>query len=93
MSDDGAEWLKQRAAWFAAAIGARRRAKQLTQAALAESVGVDLRHLQRLEGGTSLPSFGTILKLALSLDCEPGELFAATDIPARRPGRPPSQPE
>ncbi len=61
----------------------------LTQHQLAERADVDLRFLQRIERGTGVPSFPTIVGLADAVGAEVADLFRpAEPAPARR-GRPP----
>ncbi len=45
-----------------------RKAKGLTQEALAEIVDIDEKHLSRIENGKSFPSLITLKKLLLALD-------------------------
>ena len=45
-----------------------RKAKRLTQEAVAERVGIDPKSLGRIEKGTYLPSLETLGKLAQALD-------------------------
>ncbi|KAF0810995.1 XRE family transcriptional regulator [Alcanivorax sp. S71-1-4] len=60
-------------------IGARistlRRARHLTQNDLAEQVGVDGRHISRLETGKYFPSLDTLVAMARVLDVELQEFF------------------
>jgi len=53
-----------------------RKAKKLTQTHLAEKVGIDYKHLSRIEVGSSYPSINTLQKIAHSLDVEASELFS-----------------
>jgi len=46
----------------------------ITQAELAESAGIALVTLNRLEKGKQKPSFKTIRKLAKALGVEPGDI-------------------
>lgn len=49
--------------------------KKLTQAQLAELVGIDPKHLSRIEGGKNYPSLDTLEKLAYSLNIQICDLF------------------
>jgi transcriptional regulator with XRE-family HTH domain len=53
-----------------------RKAKKLTQTQLAEKVGIDYKHLSRIEVGSSFPSINTLGKIAYYLDVEASELFS-----------------
>jgi transcriptional regulator with XRE-family HTH domain len=69
-------------------VHARRVHAGLTQQQLAELADVDLRFLQRIERGSGVPSFPTVVALADALGVNVAELFeAAEPTPARR-GRP-----
>lgn len=57
-------------------IAARRKALGLTQAKLAERLGVDTETLSRFERGKHLPSLATLEKLAALLLTTVGELLA-----------------
>jgi transcriptional regulator with XRE-family HTH domain len=57
-------------------ISTRRRALGLTQAQLAERLGVDTETLSRFERGKHLPSVTTLERLALLLLTTVGELLA-----------------
>jgi transcriptional regulator with XRE-family HTH domain len=52
-----------------------RKAKGLSQDALAERVGIDSKHLSRLEVGGSFPSLDTLERLAQVLEVELKEFF------------------
>lgn len=60
-------------------LGARvrevRKARQLSQDALAEKVGVDPKQISRIEGGKSSPSMDTLESIARELRVEVRELF------------------
>lgn len=60
-------------------LGARikeiRKAKKLSQDALAERVGIDAKHLSRLEVGGSFPSLDTLERLAEVLEVELKDFF------------------
>jgi len=61
-------------------LGARirevRKARQLSQDALAEKVGVDPKQISRIEGGKSYPSLDTLDSIARELQVEVKELFS-----------------
>jgi transcriptional regulator with XRE-family HTH domain len=52
-----------------------RKARGLTQEALAADVGLDIRQLGRIERGESFPSVGLLVQLAEVLGVEPAEFF------------------
>ncbi len=52
-----------------------RKARNLSQDALAERVGIDSKHLSRLEVGGSFPSLDTLERLAQVLEVELKEFF------------------
>lgn len=52
-----------------------RKAKNITQAQLAHSIGKDQQSIQRLEAGKVNPSFLYLLDIASGLDLSIGELF------------------
>ncbi len=60
-------------------LGARikeiRKSKELSQEKLSERVGIDAKHLSRIEVGGSFPSFDTLAKLATTLDVELKDFF------------------
>lgn len=60
-------------------LGARvkelRKRKNLSQEKLAEEIGIDPKHLSRIEVGRSYPSINTLEKLASVLDVELKDLF------------------
>ncbi len=68
-SDDLAQRLSRN-------ISSRRRTLGLTQAALAERLGVDTETLSRFERGKHVPSLATLEKLASLLMTTVGELLA-----------------
>lgn len=63
---------------LAANISQRRKALSLTQAQLAERLGVDTETLSRFERGKHLPSLVTLEKLANSLHMTVAELLSET---------------
>ncbi|MCB9717013.1 MAG: helix-turn-helix transcriptional regulator [Myxococcales bacterium] len=61
----------------------------LTQAQLAERLGIEVRHLQFIEAAESAPGFDLLVDLAAELEVAVGDLFEEAETPARRRGRPP----
>lgn len=61
----------------------------LTQDGLATRVGVSLRFIQAIEGGTQNCTVRTLTDVANGLGVRPGELFAPPSSRAVRRGRPP----
>jgi len=61
-----------------------------TQQQAADAMGLDVKHLQKLEYGTLNPSLRTLVRVADAFGVTIGRLFAgAAKTPARRPvGRP-----
>jgi transcriptional regulator with XRE-family HTH domain len=53
-----------------------RKNKKLTQTQLAEMIGIDYKHLSRIEVGSSFPSINTLEKTAQALKVEIKEFFA-----------------
>jgi len=56
-----------------------RKAKRLTQEAVAERVGIDPKSLGRIEKGTYLPSLETLGKLAKALDTPVSAFFPLSE--------------
>jgi transcriptional regulator with XRE-family HTH domain len=70
-------------------IGELRAAKGLSQAQLAEALGIALQGVQRMEQGRQNLTVKTIVKLANKLGCNPRDLWdPPTSAPTR--GRPPA---
>lgn len=67
---------------FPQALVQLRRAKGLSQQALADATGIHVTQIKRYEGGSAQPSMDGLKKIALALDC-------ATDVlvfdPSERP--------
>lgn len=59
-------------------IASRRKALELTQAQLAERLGVDTETLSRFERGKHVPSLATLERLANVLGATVGELLSET---------------
>jgi transcriptional regulator with XRE-family HTH domain len=72
---------------LAQALRSRRFARALTQAALAERLGISLEAYSRLERGQALPSFPTLLRLCAVLETTPDALLLPVDA-AGNPGMP-----
>lgn len=70
-------------------ISAARHDRGLTQAELAEEVGIDARSLQRIEGGRTTPSLRRLCAIADVLRVPPGALLD-TSVPPRKRGRNPT---
>jgi transcriptional regulator with XRE-family HTH domain len=51
----------------------------LTQQALAESAGIPQTHVSAIELGLMQPNLGTLLRLALALECKVSALFSVFD--------------
>jgi transcriptional regulator with XRE-family HTH domain len=66
-----------------------RRTRGLTQAALAEAVEVEPLAIRSLEGSRQRPSFPLLVRLAVALRIDLGELFRQREMPVRPRGRPP----
>ena len=63
----------------------RLRMKQkITQAALAELVGVEPKHISCIESGVSFPSFDLISRLADAFKIELYELFLIDKMPSKK---------
>ena len=60
---------------FGKKIKEYRKKKGLTQAMLAEAVGVDDKHISCIEGGKNFPSADLIARIANFLEIEPKNLF------------------
>ncbi|MEM7151321.1 MAG: helix-turn-helix transcriptional regulator [Myxococcota bacterium] len=69
-----------------------RRGRGLTQAALAQTLEIELRHLQLIESGDSAPGFDLLVDLAVKLEVEVGALFAPTALERAGRGRPKKAP-
>ncbi len=72
-------------------IHRRRKSAKLTQAALAEKVGVTVEHLRGVERGSRSASLALVAKLAVVFGVRSRELFTPGRKLARNPGRPPSR--
>lgn len=62
--------------------------KDLTQEALSELAGLDVRFLRRVERGSVNLRFDTIVRLAEALAVEPAVLLRRAKVPTAKAGRP-----
>jgi transcriptional regulator with XRE-family HTH domain len=62
--------------------------KGLTQAQVAEKIGITQRSYQVWENGTKEMKIGTLYKLSLALGCNPADFLKKAKSPAPKPGRP-----
>jgi transcriptional regulator with XRE-family HTH domain len=61
---------------FGKAVRRLRDDRAISQQKLAEDAGLSLNFVSDVERGVKSVTLGTILKLALALKCEPGDLLA-----------------
>ncbi len=73
-TDSGMDDLQKR---FGKLLAAHRRNAELTQAQLAERVGLSVDTIKKLETGSVAPSFRTIRAITQDLNIEPAELFTS----------------
>ena len=73
---------------FAANVRRLRLRRQMTQAQLAERIGVQLRYMQALEAGRGNPPLPRVLLLADTLAVPVGALFRPAQLEPQPPGRP-----
>ncbi len=59
----------------------------MSQAALAEWVGVSTEFISRLERGKAYPSIPTLMRLCRSLRCTPNDLLLEDETPAESVAR------
>lgn len=85
--DDGFE--RRTLGYVAANVRKFRHASELTQAQLAEAVGIEPRFLQAIEAASFPPSFKNLIALAGALGVEVRDLFTPEKPAVRNPGRPP----
>lgn len=63
-------------------LRATRRQKDITQAQLADEVGIDVTTISDIERGKNQnPSWETVVRLARALDVPPEELFPVESLP------------
>lgn len=60
---------------FSQRLASTRKARGLTQDALAEAAGINVSQIRRYEGGTSQPSLEVLRKLAVALSVSADELL------------------
>lgn len=63
---------------FGAVLRHHRTAKGISQEALAHLASMERAHIGRIERGENQPSLSIVLKLALALGCDPGQLVSET---------------
>jgi transcriptional regulator with XRE-family HTH domain len=56
-----------------------RKKRDLTQVQLAEATGVPQNHISSMERGTIQPTIGTMIRLAVALDCKVSALVSVFD--------------
>ena len=61
-----------------------RKKKGYTQDSLSEIVGVDPKHLSRIECGSNFPSLELLSKISNALDIEPSILFCISHLKDKR---------
>lgn len=61
-----------------------RKKKKYTQDKLAEMVGVDPKHLSRIECGSNFPSLDLLNKISTTLEIEPSILFITSHLKDKR---------
>lgn len=75
---------------LAANVARLRERREWTQQQAAEAMGLDVKHLQKLEYAQLNPSLKTLLQVASAFGVSIGRLLAASDrpVPKRPVGRP-----
>ena len=74
--------------YIAANVRRCRTEQELTQEALAERVGVELRYLQEIESATANLSLGVLIGTADALGVDPAMLLAPAKLERPKRGRP-----
>ncbi len=74
--------------YFAANVRRLRVRAGKTQEELAVALGVDLRYLQRIEGGTLNVGLLTVARFAVLLGVPPSQLLRKASLPEPKRGRP-----
>lgn len=69
-----------------------REERGLTQEALAETAGLDVRQINRAEGGRHAMNLGTLVMLANALNVSPAALLQPANMPEIKRGRPRKRP-
>lgn len=70
---------------FGSQLYHKRTTRKLTQARVAEDIGISVRWYQQLEKGAFLPGTRTFLKLALYFDLDIKSFRKEVDLPERSP--------
>lgn len=73
---------------LAHALRTRRFGRSLTQAELAEKLGISLEAYSRLERGQALPSFPTLLRVCEVLETTPDALLLSGEVLTDNPSQP-----
>jgi len=68
---------------FGRNVAELRRKAGMTQEGLAETIDINIRHLQKIEAGEVSPSFGSILRLRAAFRVTWNELLIGCDATAR----------
>jgi transcriptional regulator with XRE-family HTH domain len=79
--------------YIAANIRRHRQRRALTQDALSELAGVDLRYLQQIESGRQKMSIEALLDIANALEVPPANLLRPATMPEVKRGRPRKTPK
>ncbi|WP_437338469.1 MULTISPECIES: helix-turn-helix domain-containing protein [unclassified Sorangium] len=79
--------------YIAANIRRHRQKQVMTQEALAERSGVDLRYLQQIESGKKKMSLDALLAIANGLEVAPANLLRPATMPEVKRGRPRKAPK
>ncbi|WP_437643758.1 helix-turn-helix domain-containing protein [Sorangium sp. So ce362] len=79
--------------YIAANIRRNRQRLSMTQEALAESAGLDLRYLQQIESGRQKMSIEALLAIANALEVAPATLLRPATMPEVKRGRPRKAPK
>jgi transcriptional regulator with XRE-family HTH domain len=72
---------------FGANVRNNRKAKNLTQEALAERIDVSMETIGKIERGAAAPTFATAEKLATALDVHVTALFGTQSLPEGERGK------
>lgn len=72
---------------FGANVRNNRKAKKLTQEALAERIDVSMETIGKIERGAAAPTFATAEKLATALDVHVTALFGNQSLPEGERGK------
>ena len=80
--------MQQFSEYIGANVRRLRLVRGLTQEALAEAIGLELRSFQRIEAATANPSLAVLINLADVLGVKPGALLEEAEPIAIKRGRP-----